>query len=142
MKYTLVIIIFVLSTYLGGKEKGRDVSNIKIKVTNISKGNSNVMVAIFSNPETFLSEDRYFSKVISVSNISETTLDVSLPKGDYAIAIFQDQNMNGVLDRNMFYYPTEPYGFSNNYRPVIRAPRWDDAAFYADGDQVIEVKLK
>jgi uncharacterized protein (DUF2141 family) len=33
--------------------------------------------------------------------------------GDYAIAVFQDLNGNGRIDRP-FFFPTEPYGFSND----------------------------
>src|SRR5690349_11172465 len=33
--------------------------------------------------------------------------------GNYAIAVFQDTNGNGRLDRLLF-FPTEPYGFSND----------------------------
>jgi uncharacterized protein (DUF2141 family) len=33
--------------------------------------------------------------------------------GDYAIAVFQDMNGNGRIDRP-FFVPTEPYGFSND----------------------------
>ena len=33
--------------------------------------------------------------------------------GDYAIAVFQDLNGNGRIDRP-FFVPTEPYGFSND----------------------------
>lgn len=32
--------------------------------------------------------------------------------GDYAVAVFQDLNGNGRIDRPLF-IPTEPYGFSN-----------------------------
>ena len=33
--------------------------------------------------------------------------------GDYAIAVFQDLNGNGRIDRP-FFIPTEPFGFSND----------------------------
>ncbi|MCB8822982.1 DUF2141 domain-containing protein [Microvirga rosea] len=34
--------------------------------------------------------------------------------GVYAVAVFQDLNGNGSLDRNLIGLPREPYGFSND----------------------------
>lgn len=48
--------------------------------------------------------------------------------GEYAIATFQDLNNNGKIDKKVV-MPTEPYGFSNNYKPTIRAPRFSNCKF-------------
>lgn len=45
--------------------------------------------------------------------------------GDYAIAVFQDLNGNGRIDRP-FFIPTEPYGFSND-TGRIGPPRFEAA---------------
>ena len=37
-----------------------------------------------------------------------------VPPGAYAVAVFQDENGNGRLDRNPLGLPTEPYAFSND----------------------------
>ncbi len=44
------------------------------------------------------------------------TVELRIPDvapGDYAIAVFQDVNGNGRIDRP-FFIPTEPFGFSND----------------------------
>ncbi|MBD0275412.1 MAG: DUF2141 domain-containing protein [Acetobacteraceae bacterium] len=44
------------------------------------------------------------------------TVELRIPDvepGDYAIAVFQDLNGNGRIDRP-FFIPTEPFGFSND----------------------------
>jgi len=38
----------------------------------------------------------------------------NVPPGAYAVAVYQDVNGNGRLDRNALGLPTEPYGFSND----------------------------
>ncbi|NVJ85298.1 MAG: DUF2141 domain-containing protein [Algoriphagus sp.] len=38
----------------------------------------------------------------------------SLPPGKYAICAFHDEDENGKLNKNLFGYPLERYGFSNN----------------------------
>ncbi len=37
-----------------------------------------------------------------------------VPPGTYAVAVFQDMNGNGRLDRTPLGLPLEPYGFSND----------------------------
>ena len=52
-----------------------------------------------------------------------------LPYGTYALAIYQDVNSSGKINKNFIGIPTEPYGFSNNYKPKIKAPGFDDCKF-------------
>lgn len=65
--------------------------------------------------------------------------------GKYAIMIFQDANRNGILDKGFMGIPSEPFAFSNNYRPVMRAPRWSDCEFTyssANSEVLIERLIK
>lgn len=54
--------------------------------------------------------------------------------GRYAVAIGHDRNDNRRVDTNLVGLPTEPWGVSNNVRPTLRAPRWDEAAFVVPVD--------
>jgi uncharacterized protein (DUF2141 family) len=49
--------------------------------------------------------------------------------GDYAMAIYQDVNSNGKIDKNLVGIPTEPYAFSDNYVPKVKAPSFDNCKF-------------
>ncbi len=66
---------------------------------------------------------------------------VSVPMATYAIAVYQDLNRNGRLDKSTFGFPTEPYGFSRNYRPVYRGPLWKDASILIDRDSSADIRL-
>jgi len=66
---------------------------------------------------------------------------ISVPVATYAIAVYQDLNRNGRLDKSTFGFPTEPYGFSRNYRPLYRGPMWKDAALQVDRDAAIDIHL-
>ena len=62
--------------------------------------------------------------------------------GDYAIAVYHDQNGNGKMDKRMFGIPKEPYGFSNNIKPVMSAPKFSECRFtVGDSGKVISIKL-
>ncbi|WP_203070092.1 DUF2141 domain-containing protein [Falsiroseomonas ponticola] len=63
--------------------------------------------------------------------------------GTYAVAVSHDANGNGRTDTNMFGIPTEDWGVSNNIRPTMRAPRFEESAVtVAEGPpRGIEIRL-
>jgi uncharacterized protein (DUF2141 family) len=54
---------------------------------------------------------------------------LALTPGRYALAVSHDLNVNKKTDTNLFGVPTEDWGVSNNVRPSMRAPRFNEAAF-------------
>lgn len=52
-----------------------------------------------------------------------------LKPGKYALAVMNDTNGNTVLDKNFLGIPKEPWGVSNNVRPSLRAPKFEEATF-------------
>jgi uncharacterized protein (DUF2141 family) len=46
----------------------------------------------------------------------------NLPRGRYAVAVYQDVNGNGRLDKYPTGYPSEPFGFSQNPLVVFGPP--------------------
>jgi uncharacterized protein (DUF2141 family) len=65
----------------------------------------------------------------------------SVPKGEYAVAVFHDENGNGKMDKNLIGAPKEGYGFSNNPGRKMRPARFDEARFRAESNQSVDVKL-
>jgi len=60
------------------------------------------------------------------------TISVEIPNlkfGTYAIATYQDVNSSGKIDKNFIGIPTEGYAFSNNFKPTVKAPDFDDCSF-------------
>jgi uncharacterized protein (DUF2141 family) len=67
-------------------------------------------------------------------------LDVA--PGSYAVSAAHDINGNGKTDRNFVGLPTEPWAVSNQVRPLLRAPRFDEAAFTVAADEVKVIELR
>ncbi|MFK8115546.1 MAG: DUF2141 domain-containing protein [Rubripirellula sp.] len=68
-------------------------------------------------------------------------IDALLP-GDYVIAVYQDIDENGEMNRALIGYPTEPYGFSNNARATFGPPEYAQAVFNAaEGDQTLSIEI-
>jgi uncharacterized protein (DUF2141 family) len=59
-----------------------------------------------------------------------------VPPGQYAVAVFQDENGNGKMDTNFIGMPREGVGSSNNLKTRIGPPKFADAAFTVGGSNV------
>jgi len=67
-----------------------------------------------------------------------------VPEGTYAVSIGHDLNGNRRVDTNFIGLPTEQWGVSNNARPSLRAPRFDEASFKVTADAndlVIDIQV-
>ncbi|MFW2828696.1 DUF2141 domain-containing protein [Sphingomonas sp. ID0503] len=65
-----------------------------------------------------------------------------LPSGDYALAVFHDENANKRLDKVMM-VPREGYGFSRDAAVRFGPPRFADAAFpVTAGDTQQSLKMR
>jgi len=68
--------------------------------------------------------------------------DVS--EGTYVVSIGHDANGNRKVDTNFVGMPTEQWGVSKNVRPMLRAPRFEEAAFEVAADAkeiVLDIKV-
>jgi len=64
----------------------------------------------------------------SISGITELHIN-DLPEGQYALAIYHDENGNDELDTNWLGIPKEPIGFSNSKMRTFGPPGFEDCAF-------------
>jgi uncharacterized protein (DUF2141 family) len=71
----------------------------------------------------------------------ETILSFDLVPGAYAVAVHHDANSNGRLDTNFLGIPKEGYGVSNDARPKLRAPRFDEARLTITRDTTVTVRV-
>ncbi|WP_020595338.1 DUF2141 domain-containing protein [Spirosoma panaciterrae] len=117
-------------------------TTLTIEVHNLKSQNGAVFIALFKPGESFPSGKPVEGKKLDIQGSSvQTTLSVD--PGEYAVAVFHDENNNGKLDKNLFGIPKEPYGFSNNFRPKMSAPKFSDCQFTAgDGGKSIRIAVK
>ncbi|MFT4520990.1 MAG: outer membrane protein [Halioglobus sp.] len=65
---------------------------------------------------------------------------LDIPAGEYALMVYYDENDNHEIDKNFIGIPTEPLGFSNNYRPK-GPPSYSRAAFTLGQDEQLELTV-
>jgi len=80
---------------------------------------------------------------LPVDTASVTCRFNEVPDGTYAISVAHDLNGNKKVDTNLLGIPTEAWGVSNNVRPTMRSPRFDEAAFKVEAgkDVLFDVRV-
>jgi uncharacterized protein (DUF2141 family) len=119
-------------------------SDLIVKVSGVIDRGGQIGCALFSDPKGFPMDGAKARQLwVPVEGAEATCTFAGLPVGYYAISVSQDLNGNKVLDTNFLGIPREPWGVSNNPRPTLRAPRWDEAVFQlADSPpRTIEVRV-
>lgn len=130
--------IFLLFAFLGLGQ----MSNLELTVTNFDENKGQLIISIFDDPKGFPEKGKEWKRIyIDKIHKEGTSISIEIPKGDYAIALFHDLNLDGKCNFNFIGIPTEAYGFSQNIRPIISIPSFEDTMFHVDGTESIEIKL-
>ncbi|SRX52452.1 DUF2141 domain-containing protein [Aequorivita sp. CIP111184] len=133
----------VLFFYLLFGSPSNETNNLTINITNIENIQGTLEIGLFNNNERFLEEGQAFKTIsVKVQADSETVVIKNLPKGTYAISMYHDENADGKCNRNFLGIPTEPYGFSNNFRPKFSAPTFEDCQFAIKSNHSLKIVLK
>jgi len=116
---------------------------LSIHISGISKIKGSLFIAIFRATDDFPVFGKQFKGIVKeVEGKSQNYTFDNLPEGEYALAIYQDENRNKILDKNLLGIPTEIYGFSNNARRNFSAPSFQEAKFKLNRDLQQTVFLK
>ena len=131
----LVSLLSVISTSLYAAE-------LTVKIESDS-ADGNIGCALFSNPKGFPMDAAGAIQKFS-QNIPTGTEFVfsNLKSGKYAVSVMNDQNGNKILDKNLLGIPKEAWGVSNNVRPTLRAPKFEEATFEIDEKNDLTIKIR
>lgn len=116
---------------------------LEIRISNLYSTTAPIQLAFYSAKNDFLSKtDRYkVYKFTPSSNTLKIKLN-DLEYGEFAIAGFQDVNSDGKCNTNFLGIPEEPYGFSNDIKPTLRAPTFKECKFvYDEGKTIVTVTM-
>lgn len=78
---------------------------------------------------------------LEVKEPSVTHVFKNIPVGKYAIAVFQDENIDGILNKNLFGAPKERYGFSTNKYGMFGPPDYEDVSFEVKENNPISLTI-
>ena len=131
--------ILVLVILFAGMMQAQTVS-LEVKVSGFKNNAGKVKVGLYNSEFSFL-KTTYKSQASDIKNETATVTFADLPKGEYAVSVYHDENSNGVMDKNMFGIPSEDYASSNNAKGVMGPPKYADAKFKVDTNSKIKITL-
>jgi uncharacterized protein (DUF2141 family) len=110
-------------------------ATVEVHVSGAAGARGKISIAVCDR-ERFLKQCAYSASLPAGGE--ETVLKVhGVPRGRWAILAYQDENENGILDRNLLGIPSENYGFSRDARGRFGPPSFDDAAIEVKEDPTV-----
>ena len=117
-------------------------ADLRVEVHGVHNAKAKVMIGLFDKAADF-PDKMVQGLALDAAVPTVTGVFTGLPNGEFAVAVYQDENGNGKLDKNLFGVPTEPYGFSRDASGRMGPPRFADAKLSVNGaDQTIVVNLR
>jgi uncharacterized protein (DUF2141 family) len=131
MKKTLIMINLMLIGMTLNAQRGE----VEVTVTDvIAEWGGSVKITLFETRGFPKDGEAVISENVLVRDIIATHKFVNVPVGEYAIAVFQDLNGDGVLNRDIYRRPTEPYAFSNNVFGRFGPPKFTQVSFSVESN--------
>jgi len=115
-----------------------------VNVTGISDAPGQIGCALFKGPQGFPMDSSAARQAwLPADPKGVTCRFADVTDGSYAVSVSHDRNGNKKVDTNFLGIPTEAWGVSNNARPSLRAPRFEEAVFkMADNkDLTIDIRV-
>ncbi len=119
-------------------------NEIRIVIDGLAESVGLVTVDLYVNDnDGFLKRAGRVEQRRAAAKAPITNLCVAAPEpGEYAIAVYHDENANKTFDKNAFGLPAEPWGISNNPKIRFAPPHVEEALFPVDANAGAEVVIK
>ena len=135
----MIKIITTITFFISSLMSAQNV-NLTVSVSGLKNDAGSVKVGLYNSEGAFL-KTTYKSVASEIKNNQATVTFIGIPKGEYGISVFQDENSNGKLDKNMMGIPSEDYACSNNAKGFMGPPKYSDAKFSINNNSKINVKF-
>lgn len=113
---------------------------LKVTVNNIESTKGNIRIALYKDKNSFLKKP-FKTAQGKIENKKTEVIFTGIPKGIYAVSLYQDENSNRKLDFGMFGIPKEPTASSNNAKGFMGPPKFEDAQFKIEKNTAIKISL-
>ena len=130
--------IMIAATGFRAEEGG----SLKVTLSNVKK-TGKIHVAVYREGEEFPSPKFLMQSSLVEAADGKCVIQFdAIPFGSYAVALYQDVNGNGEMDKGMFGIPSEPFAFSNNFKPRFGGPSFEKCQFDFNKDnQSIQIEM-
>jgi len=118
---------------------------VMMTIEGIRNNKGVITLGIFKSQEQFTQEKPAIEKVFAKTTLKSGVLKIefNLEPGNYAIAVHDDENQDGVMKYNWLGMPLEGFGFSNHVSKGLRKPIYSDFSFEVkQGENKVHVKMR
>lgn len=113
-----------------------------VEIQNIRQLTGSVYIGVYKPCKDFPGSCTPTDNQIVSATQKNIRVTFLIEPGTYAVAVYQDINDNGKLDTRVLGIPKEPYGFSNNFKPLFSGPTFADCQVKVSADsKPISIKL-
>jgi len=110
-------------------------ADLGVAVNGLRSNDGNVHIAVYDRAETFPDGDGMLAEVeVSIENREASHTFTGLKVGDYAVAVYHDENDNDAFDTNFIGLPMEGYAFSNGATVFLGPPSFAEARIFLPVD--------
>ena len=142
MKWFVFLFLFGILTSFATQRSADTKLDLQVSVIAVASSKGWIEFALYKNTDTI-------AKVGTTNRLARTDAQKGLvtytfkdlEAGKYAVVVYHDVNQNKICDKNFFGVPTEAYAFSNNVRPNLSVPSFEDCCFKFQQDRNISIKM-
>lgn len=117
-------------------------NQLAVEVHGVPASKGKISVAVYNDAEGFLKFDKVYKSDSIAAHEGVTHLHIeNLPEGEYALALFYDENSNDILDTNWMGIPKEKVAFSHAKMKLFGPPKFKECAFKVNGDHSLVISL-
>ncbi len=114
-----------------------DGADISVTVTNIPAAKGDLLIGLYNSATSFLVSPTEPSPKVPLKSTNPVSVRfVDVPPGTYAVAVIQDLNENGKLDKNFIGMPKEPLAFSVIEEIPKGKPKFSACSFEVAGENL------
>lgn len=132
-------LVLSLAVLISGIATAQKVT-LEVAMTGFKNNNGLVKVGLYDSEGNFLKETYKKLQSKIKSNQAIVTFE-GLEKGEYAVSIYQDENLNGIMDKNFMGIPSEDYMASNNTKGFMGPPKYENAKFMVTKNSKININI-
>lgn len=121
--------VFTLLTVLAVLAGPAFPADLNVTVSGLRSSRGDVHIAVYDAADRFPKDGEYLTTAVVSAAVGEVTVTFKrLAAGNYALAVYHDENDDNEFDQGILGIPLEGYGFSNNAAVFLGPPDFAAAA--------------
>lgn len=128
---TILILIAISLTSIA-----QDSYKINVEIAELRNSEGEIHVEVYNKEKEVIK-----TLIVDIENKKCNFEITDLPKGEYAIRYFHDENKDNEINMKWDMIPTEGFGYSNNATGMFGEPDFEDWLFILDENKSLLLKI-